>query len=138
MQRLVVGARHRERHEDVAGLGNRRVGQQAHDVGLAQGDEVADGHRERRQHPEHRTPHVGTAEEADVDQEQEGDEPARLRRHRQERGHRRRRTLVGVGRPEVEGHGRNLESEANGDEEDAERHKGGVGDLALGGLADIG
>ena len=51
-------ARHRERHEDEAALRDRRVGEHADDVGLAQRDEVAEDHRRRREDPEHRLPRV--------------------------------------------------------------------------------
>ena len=47
--------------------------------------------------------------------------PGRLGPDAQERGDRRRRTLVRVGRPRVERHGADLEREADDDEHDAER-----------------
>ena len=52
------------------------------------------------------------------DDGEQRDEAAGLRRHRQERGDRRRRALVGVGRPEVERHRAHLEREADEREED--------------------
>ena len=58
--------------------------------------------------------------EGDEDQLEQGDEAGRLRQHRQERGDRRGRALVGVGRPGVERHGRHLEGEADHHEHDAE------------------
>ena len=55
------------------------------------------------------------------------DEDAHRHRHAghlgrggEEGGHRRRRALVDVGRPHVERHGRDLEGDAGGDEDEAE------------------
>ena len=49
------------------------------------------------------------------------DEPAGLRRDREERGDRRGRALVGVGRPEVERHRADLEREPDERQEDRDR-----------------
>ena len=53
-----------ERGEHVAGLGDRRPGQQAYGVALAQGHEVAERHRQRRQHAEQRPPRAGERPES--------------------------------------------------------------------------
>ena len=74
LQRLRPGARvagHRQGHEDEAALGDGRVGQHPHDVGLAQREEVADGHRQRRTAPRTAAPTTSLAErEADEQQRQ--------------------------------------------------------------------
>ena len=58
------------------------------------------------------------------------DEAAGLRRDGQERGHRGGRALVGVGRPEVEGHRADLEREPDEREEDRHREQAAVGSVA--------
>ena len=78
------------------------------------------------------------AEEADEDELQERHEAGGLRRHRQERGDRRGRALVGVGRPGVERHRRHLEGEADDHEDDAERDDRLVADRAVELRADLG
>ena len=137
MDRPHVVAGDGERHQDVARLGDRRIGQQPDEVRLAQGDEVADRHRQRRQHPEDRRPHVVAAEEPDVEQLEKGHEPSGLGRDRQEGGDRRGGALVRVGRPEVEGHRGDLEREADDDEEDPHRHDRFAGHRAADALADL-
>ena len=62
-------------------------------------------------------------EEAELDDREQRDEAARLRRDRQERGDRGGRALVGVRRPEVEGHGADLEREPDQREEDPDREQ---------------
>ena len=114
----VPGVDVRQRHQDEPALADARVGEHAHDVRLAQGEHVADGHRQRREHPHERPVDVVERGEREEDHEHEGDEAGRLRRDGQERGHRQRRALVGVGRPRVERHGRHLEPEAGDDEHD--------------------
>ena len=84
----------------------------------------------RRQHPEQRLRTRPWPREADEQQRQQRDEAGRLRGHRQERGDRRRRALVGVGRPGVERHRRDLEREADDDEHDGERDHRLVAGLA--------
>ncbi len=135
-RRLVV-AGHREWHEDEPALRDRRVREHTDDVRLLQGDEVPVDHRRGGEDPQHRLPRVGRLEEAERDDAQHGDEATRLRRHRQERGHRRGRALVGVGCPEVERHRAHLEREpAEGEKHrDREQRRGFVvadvtGDLA--------
>ena len=115
-------AHHRQRHEDEAALGDRRVGEHPHDVRLAQRDEVADRHRRAPTAPRTAaaTPRCRPRKPTKTSVTQ-GDEAGRLGGHRQERGDGRGRALVGVGRPGVEGHGRHLEGEADDDEHDAER-----------------
>jgi hypothetical protein len=58
------------------------------------------------------------ADEGHEHQLEEPREPGRLRRDREERGHRHRRALVGVGSPELERERRDLEREADDDEQD--------------------
>ncbi len=67
--------------------------------------------------------------EGDEDHEDQRHETGRLRRHRQERGDRRRRALVGVGRPRVERHGRDLEGEPAHHEHDGDDLRGRSGCL---------
>ena len=59
---------------------------------------------ERGEHPEDRLPRVLRREEPEQMIDEQRDEAAGLRRDRQERGDRRGRAFVGVGRPEVERH----------------------------------
>ena len=113
-------ARDRERHEDETTLRDRRVGEHAHDVGLAQRNQVAVDDRRRGQDPQHRFPRVLRRQEAEVDDREQGDEAARLRRHREERGDRSGRTLVGVGCPEVERDGTDFEREPGDGQEDGD------------------
>ena len=66
--------------------------------------------------------HVVAPEEADEHELHEGHEAGGLRRGGQEGGDRCRRALVGVGRPGVEGHGRDLEGEPDDHEHDGHAH----------------
>ena len=68
--------------------------------------------------------HCG-ADRAQVDHEDahEAGERRGFHPHRHERGHRRRRALVDVGRPHVERHGGHLEAEADQQQADAEQQE---------------
>ena len=56
-----------------------RVGQHAHDVRLAQGEHVADRHRQRGEHPHERLVDVGRLREGEVHhQDQSATKPAAL------------------------------------------------------------
>ena len=89
----------RQRRQHVARLGDTGVGEHADQVGLAQGDQVADGHRGRSENPDQRFVHVVTAKEADEEQIEQRHEAGRLRRDREEGRDRCRGTLVGAGCP---------------------------------------
>ena len=117
---------------------DRRVGEQALDVLLAQRREVAERHRHGREHREDRGPArvvedeqraaEGLAEEAHDAAEGRG-----LHARGHEARHGRGRALVRVGRPHVERHGRDLERERDEDEvlaEIKERRLRGRADLA--------
>ena len=89
------------------------VGQHALDVGLGDGDEVAYGHRQRRQDREYRAPLDGERlqREGHVEDPEDHRESGSLARHRQEGGDRRWGALVHVRGPHLEGEGSDLEPE---------------------------
>ena len=106
---------------------DRRIREHAHDVGLPQGDQVPVDHRRGREDPQRRLPRVLRREEAERDDAEHRHEAARLRGNRQEGGDGRGRALIGVGRPEVERDGADLEREPAEREEYRDReHRGGV------------
>ena len=117
-------AGHGQRGDHEARLGDARVGHEAHHVGLAQGDQVADRHGQGGQDPDQRLPHFAAGVEADEDQGQQGNEACRLGGHRQEGGDRGGRPFVDVGCPGVKRDGRHLEGEAGHHEHDAHGHYG--------------
>ena len=69
--------------------------------------------REHDEDPQDRPPRVELGPERRDDDAQQGGERADLDDRGHEAGHRRRRPLVDVGRPEVEGHRGDLEGEAD-------------------------
>ncbi len=114
-------------------MGDGAVAEEADDVGLAEGDEVADRHRQGGQDPDGRAPDVAQLGERQEAHRQQPHEPRRLGAHRQVGGHRGGRPLVGVGGPEVEGHGRHLEGEAPQHQQDAHDHQRLLGEVETGG-----
>ena len=97
--------------EDVAGLGDRAVGQHALDVGLAQGHQVAGEHGKDGQAAQQRNPDlVGRCEGQDQDSSDDG-ETHRLGGRGQVCGDRGGRALVGIRRPLEEGRQAGLEAQ---------------------------
>ena len=100
-------------------MADRREREHALDVGLHDSHHRADHHGQHGEHPHHRSIVVAPVRQG-VDQDPQ---------HRAERGdladrghvrrHRCRRALVDVGRPEVEGHGGDLEPEPDHQQPDA-------------------
>ena len=78
-----------------------------------------------RQHPDRRTPVVTLERQGDHEHPQHGGERGRLADRGHERGDVVRRTLVDVGRPHVERHGRHLEAESDDQQGDAGQHRAG-------------
>ena len=102
---------------DIAGLRDGREGHETLQVGLPDGEKVGDRDRKHRHGIEQCLP---LADHRAEDLHQHGHQHERRRglRHDREVGsHGRRRTLVGIGRPEMERHERNLEPQP-GEEED--------------------
>ena len=85
-----VGGPRREPDEHVPGVRDRGVGQHPLDVVLGQGDEVAQGHRHRREDDDDRQPPVGQRPERLDEQAQDQGERADLGPDRQEAGDRGR------------------------------------------------
>ncbi len=113
----------------IAGLADGGPGEEAYSAVrarglLAQGTDVADGHRERGQGGQGRAPDVGVRREGDDGDEDEAGEADSLADDRQIGGDRQRRPHVGVGYPEVEGDGGCLEGEADEGEDDARLSEG--------------
>jgi hypothetical protein len=84
LKRLAVDRRRcridqRKGDQNVAGLCDPGIGEQPDDVTLAKRDQVADGHRCRRKHGEHRAPHVGNVGERREHQHEQPDKAADLR-----------------------------------------------------------
>ena len=109
-----------DRHadQDVAGLGDARVGEHPLDAVLRQGGEVADDHGEDGDRDHHRAPAAVVGGEGVVEEADDDDERRHLGGDAHEGGHRGRRSLVDVGRPGVEGRRADLEGEADEHEDD--------------------
>ena len=103
-------AARRHRHQDVAGVRDARVGQHALEVVLEQRGHVAHRHGQHRHAPTApATQSAGTSPSARRPTRSSAAKAGGLRPRRHEGGHRRGRALVGVGRPHVERHRRDLE-----------------------------
>ena len=88
------------------------VGQHAFDVALRQGQQVAQRHRQRRQHGDQEDPVDARRIQGHHQHADQRGKTRRLGPYRQERRHRRGGAFVDVGGPLVEGNHRDLESEA--------------------------
>ena len=101
------------------------IAHHALDVVLADGNEVADGHRERAEYGEGGTPveAESVGGEGDVEDAEDYGESCRLACHGQELRYGRGSAFVHVGRPHLEGDAGNLEAEAGDHQDDAE-HEG--------------
>ena len=125
-----AGARRGDRghpDQDVAGVRDRRVGEHPLDIGLHQRGQVARRHRQHRHHPQHHRPVRAERPQVDHEDAQEAGKRRDLHAHRHESRDRRRRALVGVGRPHMEGHGGDLEAEADQQQADAGQQQRIVG-----------
>ena len=90
--------------------------EQAFDVGLRDGDYVADDHRRGGEYPQH-VGHVGgDGGECGGEHAEQCGKARDLRARGHERGHRSGRALVHVGSPHVEGDGGDLEAESDEEE----------------------
>ena len=116
--------------EEIPPVGDARVGQHPLHVGLHQRNEIRRDHGDRGKPPQDGEPGGVRVVEGDQEDTRKGYEGGCLYRCRHERGHRRRRTLVDVGRPHVEGHRRDLEREANHQERDGDRQQARSGGTA--------
>ena len=92
---------------------NGRVRQHPLHVVLRQRDEVRDDHRQYGEPPQNDRPDRRRRRELDRDDTKKGRESCSFYSGRHVAGDRCRRPLVDVGRPHVERHGRDLESEAD-------------------------
>ena len=115
-------------HHHVAGVGDRRIGEQAFEVRLKVSRQVAEGGGQGREEGQGRHKKLSHLE-AGLHACQAGqrqDEPCQqcqgraFRRHRQKSGHFGRRTFKYIGTPEVERHRRQLEGDADENEQGAE------------------
>ncbi len=113
--------------EHVAGLCDGGVGEHPLQRGLPERADVADDDRDRRERRDGRAPTAMGFDQRDVEEAQEDAERGGLCGDRHERRDRRRRALVDVGRPLVEGGDRGLEGEAGDRQRDAgqQQHVGG-------------
>ena len=114
---------------------DRRVGQHALDVGLCDGGEVTNGHRQHGKDQQHVLPVLrGNQQPADQHTYDDG-ESSQFRRAGDDQRHRRRGAVINVGNPHVEGHDTEFESET-GDQEDHTKNQHGhvslTGEQALG------
>ena len=107
--------------EHVAGLGDAGVAEHPLQRALAEGADVADDDRDRRQDRQRRRPLVDLGAEGDVEEAQEDGEGGGLGGDRHEGRDRGRRPLVDVRRPLVEGGDRGLEGEADGGHRDPDQ-----------------
>src|ERR1039458_9612634 len=107
-----------EGHQDVAGVRDGTVGQHALDVGLQQRGEIADAHGCQRAAPYQRLPADADGFEGGGENAQEDGECGGFRAGGEKCGDGRRRALVDVGGPDLEGRGGDLEGETN-------EHQGG-------------
>ena len=96
--------------EHVSGLCHRGVGEHPLQRGLPERADVADEDRDRREHRDRRSPAGLRADQRNVEEAQEHSQRRDLGGDRHECGDRRRRALVDVGRPLVEGRHRGLEA----------------------------
>ena len=107
-----------------------RVGEEALDVVLRDGDDGAERHRRDGDDGEHQLPGPRRAAEAHVEHAQQGGDGRGLRGDRHEAGDRRRGAHVDVGGPGVERHGADLEEQADRDHDEAAQQqtlRAGVG-----------
>ena len=115
-----------ETDENIAGVGDARIGQHALEARLAERRKVADGHRQHGEHREADEPGLVMSDQRGHHAD-EGGEGRGLGRHRHERGDRRRRALVDIRRPLVERDERHLEAVADEEQPDADRKQRGEG-----------
>ena len=99
--------------EQIAGVGDGRVGQHALDVLLAERGEIADGHGEDGNDPEQRRPDGAEIGEHLIDHAEKQSEGGGFGRGREQGDDRRGRAFVDVGRPDVERRCGNLEENAD-------------------------
>ena len=100
-----------EADEHEACVADRAVGQHALDIGLADGHDCAERKRGERQPDEDRRPGSALLRDRHVQHTRQRSEASCLGDRRQVAGDRARRTLVHIGRPEVERDGGHLEAE---------------------------
>ena len=113
-------------------MGDRRVRQHALEVGLRQGDQVADHQREQGKPGQHLPPLLGGRGEAGVEQAVGEAEGGDLRHRADEQGDGRGRALVDVGHPHMERRGAELEGHAHQHEDQAEQQQAAVVDAGRG------
>jgi len=101
--------------QDVAGVVDGAVGEQALGVGLGEGGEIADGHGEHRGADEQRLPGcAGRGQGAEQQAQQQG-ERGGLRADGEIGGDGGGRAFIGVGGPHMEGRGGDFEEQADQD-----------------------
>ena len=122
-----------EGEQHIACVGNGRVGEQTAKAGLRDRDQISEQHRGDRDGDDHRHPSAlevvqrratlgaGKANHQDLEEDEEACD---LGAGRDEGGARSGRALVDVWRPEVEGRGGDLESEADHGRNDRKDHEG--------------
>ena len=101
-------------------MGDSGVGQHALDVGLGDGNEVADRQRDDGEDHQHPLP-IGVELTQTIDQKTEGQGKGRdLGGAAQEQDHRVGCPLVGIGHPHMERNGTELKADTNDDEDQTE------------------
>ena len=102
-----------------------RIRQHPLHVGLGKSQQVANGHRQRRQDREHHLPFAVVTTARQQEHPQDPRESSNLRRRGEEGSHGRGRALIDVRRPLMERHGRDLEREPDQDEQYADAEQPG-------------
>ena len=112
--------------EEVAGVADAGVGEEAFEVGLREGGEVAEDHGGSGDHGEKRKDFFlqGGDNEEGLDDAEEDDEAGGFRGDGEEGGDRSGRALVDVRNPELERGGRDFEAEGDEDETETEEQRG--------------
>ena len=128
------GADGDDAEEEIAGVADAGVGEEAFEVGLRDGGEVAEDHGGAGDDGEEREDFFlqGGDNEEGLDDAEEDDEAGGFGGDGEEGGDRGGRALVNVGDPELERGGGDFETEGDEDEAEAEE-EGGAGGLVEGG-----
>ena len=115
--------------EQVAGVADTRISEEAFEVGLREGGKVAEDHGRAGDDGEEREDFFlqGGDDEEGLHHAEKDDKSGGLRRNREEGGDRGGCALVDVGDPELERGGGDFETEGDEDESEAKKQRGCCG-----------